>query len=105
MIFIAVLKSRKNLKEKFSQQKPYHLYKSQGCSNCNQKGYLGRIGIFEILKMTPDLEQIILTQPSQEKLLLEAKKQEMITLRQSGIIKVLEGLVSLEEVLAITTKS
>ncbi|MDD2678121.1 MAG: GspE/PulE family protein [Candidatus Paceibacterota bacterium] len=95
----------KNLKEKFSQQKPYHLYKSQGCSNCNQKGYLGRIGIFEILKMTPDLEQIILTQPSQEKLLLEAKKQEMITLRQSGIIKVLEGLVSLEEVLAITTKS
>lgn len=83
---------------------PYYIYKSKGCATCNNKGYLGRLGIFEILRMTPELEQIILSQPSQEKLLAEAKRQGMITLRQDGIIKALEGLVSLDEVLAITAK-
>jgi len=56
------------------------------------------------LKMTFELEQIILSQPSQERLLAEAKRQGMITLQQDGIIKVLEGMISLEEVLSITRK-
>ena len=51
-----------------------------------------------------NLEQIILTRPSQEKLMEEAKRQGMITLRQDGIIKALEGIISLEEVLSITSK-
>jgi len=54
--------------------------------------------------MTKEVEEIVLTQPSQEKLTNEAKRQGMITLRQDGIIKVLEGVVSLEEVLSITAK-
>ncbi len=91
-------------RERLSYQRPYYIYKSKGCDTCNKKGYLGRVGIFEILKMTFELEQIILSQPSQEKLLAEAKRQGMITLQQDGIIKVLEGMISLEEVLSITRK-
>jgi len=91
-------------REKLSYHRPYSIYKSKGCDTCNKKGYLGRIGIFEIMKMTFELEQIILSQPSQEKLLAEAKRQGMITLQQDGIIKVLGGAVSLEEVLSITAK-
>ncbi|NQU99753.1 MAG: type II/IV secretion system protein [Parcubacteria group bacterium] len=91
-------------REKLPYQRPYYIYKSKGCDTCNKKGYLGRVGIFEILKMTFELEQIILSQPSQEKLLAEAKRQGMITLQQDGIIKVLEGMISLEEVLSITRK-
>ncbi|NMB92541.1 MAG: type II/IV secretion system protein [Parcubacteria group bacterium] len=94
----------KEIKESLPYKPPYYIYKSKGCSACNNKGYLGRIAIFEILRMTPELEEIILTQPSQERLMAEAKHQGMITLRQDGIIKVLEGLISLEEVLAITAK-
>lgn len=94
----------KEIRESLPYKPPYYIYKSKGCPSCNNKGYLGRIAIFEMLRMTPELEQIILTQPSQEKLMAEAKRQGMITLRQDGIIKVLEGLVSLEEVLAITAK-
>ncbi|MGC8944255.1 MAG: GspE/PulE family protein [Minisyncoccia bacterium] len=94
----------KEIKESLPYKPPYYIYKSKGCPACNNKGYLGRIAIFEMLRMTPELEQIILTQPSQERLMAEAKRQGMITLRQDGIIKVLEGLVSLEEVLAITAK-
>ncbi len=91
-------------KEKLPYHSPFYIYKSQGCSTCNKKGYLGRIGLFEILQMTKEIEEIVLTQPSQDKLANEAKRQGMITLRQDGIIKVLEGVVSLEEVLSITAK-
>jgi len=94
----------KETKEKLKYNKPYYIYKSKGCATCNYKGYLGRVGIFEVMKMTFELEQIILSQPSQEKLSAEAKRQGMITLQQDGIIKVLEGIVSLEEVLSITTR-
>ncbi|MDD3487743.1 MAG: GspE/PulE family protein [Candidatus Pacebacteria bacterium] len=95
----------KEAKEKLPYQKPYHIYKAKGCDTCNYKGYLGRVGIFEIMKMTFELEQIILSQPSQEKLFAEAKRQGMITLQQDGILKVLEGIVSLGEILTITTKN
>jgi len=94
----------KDIKEALPYKPPYYIYKSKGCPTCNKKGYLGRFGIFEILRMTTELEQIILTQPSQERLMAEAKRQGMVTLRQDGIIKVLEGLISLEEVLAISAK-
>jgi type IV pilus assembly protein PilB len=94
----------KDIKETLPYKPPYYIYKSKGCPTCNKKGYLGRFGIFEILRMTLELEQIILTQPSQERLMAEAKRQGMVTLRQDGIIKVLEGLISLEEVLAISAK-
>jgi len=94
----------KDIKEALPYKSPYYIYKSKGCPTCNNKGYLGRFGIFEILRMTTELEQIILTQPSQERLMAEVKRQGMITLRQDGIIKVLEGIISLEEVLAISAK-
>ena len=94
----------KDIKDSLPYKPPYYIYKSKGCPACNNKGYLGRFGIFEMLRMTLELEQIILTQPSQERLMAEAKRQGMITLRQDGIIKVLEGTISLEEVLAITAK-
>lgn len=92
----------KEIREKYNFTKPYYIYKAKGCPVCNFKGYLGRVGVFEMIKMTKELEEIILTQPSQDKLAEEAKRQGMITLRQDGIIKVLEGIVSLEEILAIT---
>lgn len=65
---------------------------------------MGRVAIFEVMKMTPELEQIILSQPSQERLFTEAKRQGMITLQQDGVLKALAGLVSLEEILSITSR-
>ncbi|MGB9681053.1 MAG: GspE/PulE family protein [Minisyncoccia bacterium] len=93
-----------SIKEKLPYKKPYYIYKPKGCSSCNKKGYLGRIGIFEMIAMSPELEEIILTGPSQDKLNNEAKRQGMIKLRQDGVLKVLEGVTSLEEVLSTTAK-
>lgn len=91
-----------DIRQKLIFKKPYQISKPVGCANCGQKGYTGRIGIFEVFKMTPSLEHLILTQVSQVKLNEEAQRQGMITLRQDGILKVLAGLTSLEEVLIAT---
>jgi len=78
---------------------PFYLYRPKGCPSCANKGTKGRIGIFEILVMTSELEEIILKNPSEGKIKEEAKRQKMITMLQDGVIKALQGIVSLEEVL------
>lgn len=82
----------------------YHIYKAPGCKKCNFKGYIGRIGIFEILIMTPSLAEEVRKGASEKTIIQEAEKQGMITIRQDGILKVLEGLTSIEEVLRATTE-
>ncbi len=80
------------------------VYKPVGCAACNGKGILGRVAIFEIFEMTPQLTEIISSQINENKLLEEAKRQGMVTMRQDGIAKALEGLVSIEEVLRETSE-
>lgn len=89
------------LRGKYKELKIYH---ASGCKVCNDKGIAGRIAIFEILKMTSQLQAIISSGVSEAKLAEEAKRQGMITLRQDGILKALEGLVSMEEILRETAE-
>ena len=63
------------------------------------KGTRGRLGIFEVLEGTPNLQKIILEGATQEKITQEAARQNFITMRQDGILKVLEGVIGLEELL------
>lgn len=80
---------------------PYKIYEPVGCPKCANKGTLGRLAVFEMLEMTPELEQIVLSGPSETKITAEAKRQGMLTMKQDGIIKALKGLVSVEEVLTV----
>ncbi len=61
------------------------------------RGTMGRVGVFEVLKVTKELEQIILTNPTEPPIFKEARRQGMITMREDGAIKVLEGKVGFEE--------
>lgn len=72
-----------------------------GCKECSGKAYKGRIAILEVLEMSSELEQIILGEISEQKIRQEAKRQEMIEMFQDGIIKVLKGITSLEELLQV----
>ncbi|HOX21398.1 MAG TPA: GspE/PulE family protein [Candidatus Paceibacterota bacterium] len=90
------------LKEKLAVKEPIEIYLPQGCEACNYKGTKGRIGIFEMLEMTPELAEAILKDPTESNLTLVAKKQGMITLRQDGLIKALDGVVSIDEILKET---
>jgi type II secretory ATPase GspE/PulE/Tfp pilus assembly ATPase PilB-like protein len=78
------------------------IYQPVGCGECGGTGYSGRVGIFEVLKMTEELADIILRAPTESNIAKEAKRQEMVTMRQDGIIKVLEGITSIEEVVRVT---
>lgn len=78
------------------------LYRSRGCSKCNFIGYTGRIGIYEIFTMTPNIEKIILANVSIADMLAAAKKDGMITMEEDGILKALEGITSLEEIRRVT---
>jgi len=81
---------------------PFYLYEAKGCKKCNFKGVKGRIGIFETLKMTDQLAEIILKEPSELKITQEAERQGMVTMRQDAILKALEGLISMEEVMRVS---
>lgn len=88
-----------DMRSQFSAEK-FEVYKpGDGCAKCNGKAYKGRIGIFEVLAMNDEVEKIILTKISEADLRTAAKKQGMITMYQDGIMKVLQGLTSLEEIL------
>lgn len=82
-------------------QKNLEIYEKNGCKKCRFEGYSGRIAVFEILEMTDELAEIILKEPSEAKIFQEAKRQGMITMKQDGIIKVLDGVTTIEEVLRV----
>ena len=84
-------------KKKINIPKEIFIYKPQGCSRCAGRGTRGRVGLFEILKMTSQLEEIILTNFSPNEFSKEAKRQGMITLKQDAVFKILDGIVSFEE--------
>lgn len=73
------------------------IYKAGKCGACNFTGYKGRIGIFEAFLINDEIERLILKNPSEADIKEMAKKQGMITIFQDGLIKILEGITSFEE--------
>ena len=84
------------------QFKRGQVYKAVGCEKCFHTGYRGRVGIFEIMVMGEDIKTLVLQTYDSNRIKSAAQKQKMITLRQDGIIKVLGGKTTLEEVLRVT---
>ena len=80
----------------------FKFYHGFGCSNCSQ-GYVGRIGIFEVLRMTPDIESLTVEKRPANEIRDAAIKDGMITMKQDGILKALEGLTTIDEVFRATT--
>jgi type IV pilus assembly protein PilB len=82
-----------------SYKEPYQVYRGAGCNTCKGKGVVGRVAIFEVIQMTNALEDIINTSPTTQKIIAEARKQGFVSMREDGVIKALDGLVLIEEVL------
>lgn len=78
------------------------VFKAIGCSQCNQKGYIGRTNISEMMMVTDEMRQLILQQQDGGSLKKLAIQQGMKTLRQDGVRKVLTGVTTIEELLANT---
>lgn len=78
-------------------------YKGKGCDNCNNIGYKGRIGVYEIFTMNKEIEQVILSGKVSEYTIQEiAVKNGMISMVQDGLLKAADGITSVEEVFRVT---
>src|SRR6476619_7253733 len=77
-------------------------YKGKGCATCNNTGYKGRIGLYEVMEVNDDIRELILIGASSLELRKKAIEDGMITLRESGLHKVRTGLTTLEEVVRET---
>jgi type IV pilus assembly protein PilB len=77
-------------------------YKGKGCATCNNTGYKGRIGLYEVMEVNDEIRELILIGASSLELRKKAIEDGMITLRESGLQKVRAGLTTLEEVVRET---
>jgi type IV pilus assembly protein PilB len=72
-------------------------YRKKGCPRCSQTGYKGRIGIYQLLQMTEEIESLAVKRATREELENKATEQGMRSLWDDGLAKVVSGVTSLEE--------
>lgn len=77
------------------------LYVGKGCRDCNNTGYLGRVGIYEVLIITDKISQMILRRETAQHIEVQAVTEGMMTMKQDGFLKVVEGMTTIEEVLRV----
>jgi type IV pilus assembly protein PilB len=80
------------------------VFEAKGCIACNETGYAGRQGLYEVMNITSDIREMILERRSSTELKKQAVKDGMLTLRADGLEKFKRGATSLEEVLRETSK-
>jgi type IV pilus assembly protein PilB len=76
---------------------------ARGCPSCNYKGYAGRVGIFEILPVSKNMEKLIAKNSGNEEIEKLAVKEGMVSLMEAGLKKVAEGITTLEELLKVAS--
>jgi type IV pilus assembly protein PilB len=85
----------------YQEKGPLKLYRGRKCSECNNTGYLGRIGIFEVLPIGEKIARLILERAAAGAIEKQALEDGMITLKQDGYLKAVEGISTIEEVLRV----
>ena len=91
-------------KKDIKMSDPIQIYEAKGCDICGFSGYKGRIGLYEVLSMSDELADVIQSTPSENAILKVAQKQGMLTMEQEGILKILNGQTSIEEIVRATTE-
>ena len=78
--------------------------RGRGCDKCNNTGYKGRVGLYEVMEVTDELRELVLVGASALELRRKAIDEGMITLRHSGLRKVKDGVTTVDEVVRETVK-
>ncbi len=84
------------------EAKKIRSYRGKGCKNCNGTGYKGRIGMYEVMEISRNIQKLILARASANEIRLKAIEEGMLTLRQSGLAKIKSAITTLDEVLRET---
>jgi type IV pilus assembly protein PilB len=85
----------------FKGSKKVTLYKGKGCESCGGTGYKGRVGIYELLEITPEIEDLIINRATSAEINALARKKGMKLMFEDGFAKALSGLTTLEELLRV----
>jgi type II secretory ATPase GspE/PulE/Tfp pilus assembly ATPase PilB-like protein len=90
------------IKKHFGDKKAIRIYQGAGCKVCHTTGYTGRIGLFEVLEVTPTLRKLITNKADIDVMLKQAVEEGMATMLDDGMEKVVQGITTIEEVLRVT---
>lgn len=96
-----VLAEIKQTLEGLMPQGEIHLQRGKGCETCGQSGYIGRMGIYEVLTVSNPIAKLILERADANTIEVQAKKEGMITIKQDGYLKAIEGITTIEEVIRV----
>ena len=104
---IAVLENIKEvlgplLPKKFSTGTPVQLARGKGCAECAMSGYQGRIAIFEVLRVSPIINKMIVQEKNAKEIQTQSRTEGMITMKEDGYLKALEGITTIEETLRVS---
>ena len=84
--------------------KDWTMYRPVGCDACKGKGYKGRAGLYEVMPMTENMKAVIMKGGTEVDIANIAYEEGLVDLRRSGLLKVMQGITSLEEVIATTNE-
>ncbi len=87
------------------EAKEAQTYKGEGCRNCNGTGYKGRLGLYEVIDVSEEIQELILVGASAREIKRKSVEEGMLTLRHSGLTKIKKGVTTIEEVLRETVKN
>lgn len=104
-VILKLLKRTPQLKGAVGEKdswKNIKFYRPKGCEQCNNEGYRGRSGIYEVLEVTDDIGRMIIANASADELEQAARKSGMLTMTEDGFVKAVQGTTSIEEILRVT---
>ncbi len=93
------------LPKQYQDGAPVLLTRGKKCEECNNSGYKGRIGIYEILRTSPAINDLVLKGASSHEIEQQAQKEGMILMKQDGFLKAVKGITTIEEVMRVTETS
>ena len=102
---LEAIKKSSILKDKLKEKDDWQdmkFFKKAGCEQCNNEGYNGRLGIFEVLEITEEIGKMITQKNTSEEIERQAKSKGMLTMIEDGFIKIIRGLTSIEEIMRVT---
>ncbi|MBU4223844.1 GspE/PulE family protein [Patescibacteria group bacterium] len=92
-----VKKIIKTLPQNYDTPAELAFWEAKGCDSCNNMGYRGRIGIFEAILVDENIEKLILKKPGETEILKAAESQNILDMKQDGVLKAIKGITTIEE--------
>ncbi len=87
----------KTLPQNYDTPAEFTFWEAKGCDSCNNMGYRGRIGIFEAILVDENIEKLILKKPGETEILKAAESQNILNMKQDGVLKAIKGITTIEE--------